>query len=620
MATPRKFSEKIALQKQKEAEGTAEFEKIMKEVTELCGPSEESRSPGSACINIASSTGSYRESRGRSVGIGPIRRTSERKVDTSPYGGTYLCLPTSDFRRVKSDPAIHNSLAFVHDESKGQLPSSSGNRNMISTERLQQSPHHASVRIQNIGSNNQSGVCPSKAGSAFNIRQSSSNLLTSPFFPDNQLSVSMANTASLPDLTSVHFMPKASINNKDHCPSGGGEIGTGENGAGDRSNNSTYSPSPTTSPATLSPHSVPPNRHQYSPIYNINSRNTYSPTHFVNQREILSTSVGSTSGTNSGNFNPHNSSIIGQTSHSFTNIPGSMHNQQQHQQSCKNFNNLIGNDVIHSSHGQLQSFSISNAQLSDSSTTEYRNPQNRPSPGSSPSFVHASTPFPGCESNPNSPLSPESINDSKYNHNAIDASPSPNYQSQQQQNNDTNSFNQQMQNHFQHFSLVDSSSSDTANITNAQQAQNIFQQLTSSNYEKQSHQHQQTLINSQQQHRLTQSNQMIGGGTGNINNRSDNDGNNQFSITLGNLDVSENECDRELSHTNNYNTTVSTPARIPEIVFTDFSSSNPDFTREIFASLDLELTPIDVEGLQMISDNSTMTDQMTEDSFREELN
>lgn len=34
MATPRKFSEKIALHKQKQAEGNAAFEAIMREVTE----------------------------------------------------------------------------------------------------------------------------------------------------------------------------------------------------------------------------------------------------------------------------------------------------------------------------------------------------------------------------------------------------------------------------------------------------------------------------------------------------------------------------------------------------------------------------------------------------------
>lgn len=35
MANPRKFSEKIALLCQKEAEGTAEFERIMREVSEV---------------------------------------------------------------------------------------------------------------------------------------------------------------------------------------------------------------------------------------------------------------------------------------------------------------------------------------------------------------------------------------------------------------------------------------------------------------------------------------------------------------------------------------------------------------------------------------------------------
>jgi CREB-regulated transcription coactivator 1 len=35
MANPRKFSEKIALLNQKEAEGNAEFERIMREVSEV---------------------------------------------------------------------------------------------------------------------------------------------------------------------------------------------------------------------------------------------------------------------------------------------------------------------------------------------------------------------------------------------------------------------------------------------------------------------------------------------------------------------------------------------------------------------------------------------------------
>jgi len=129
MANPRKFSEKIALQKQKQAEGTAEFERIMKEVYAtkrdeppanqkildgLVGGQEVSQSSpgagngtgggGSGSGSGASGGGAspdglgggggsptaYRESRGRSVGVGPMRRPSERKQDRSPYGFRYL--------------------------------------------------------------------------------------------------------------------------------------------------------------------------------------------------------------------------------------------------------------------------------------------------------------------------------------------------------------------------------------------------------------------------------------------------------------------------------------------------------------------------------------------------
>lgn len=44
MANPRKFSEKIALLNQKEAEGNAEFERIMREVSEVSAKVESSLS------------------------------------------------------------------------------------------------------------------------------------------------------------------------------------------------------------------------------------------------------------------------------------------------------------------------------------------------------------------------------------------------------------------------------------------------------------------------------------------------------------------------------------------------------------------------------------------------
>lgn len=54
-----------------------------------------------------------RESRGRSVGGGPMRSRS-RNIDTSPYSSNnnaYLSPPTdSSWRRTSSDSAIHQSL------------------------------------------------------------------------------------------------------------------------------------------------------------------------------------------------------------------------------------------------------------------------------------------------------------------------------------------------------------------------------------------------------------------------------------------------------------------------------------------------------------------------------
>uniref|UniRef100_A0A0A1WTS4 CREB-regulated transcription coactivator 1 n=1 Tax=Zeugodacus cucurbitae TaxID=28588 RepID=A0A0A1WTS4_ZEUCU len=189
MANPRKFSEKIALQKQRQQEGTAEFERIMKEVyatkmdetqanqkiLECClvntdigsnhttnaslvsaagigGGGSGGGGGGGGVVNTAdggaagnnggaaNATGSgsggaspdgthntnSRESRGRSVGVGPMRRPSERKQDRSPYGSSaavatgmnagmsnnaYLSPPMdSSWRRSNSDSALHQTL------------------------------------------------------------------------------------------------------------------------------------------------------------------------------------------------------------------------------------------------------------------------------------------------------------------------------------------------------------------------------------------------------------------------------------------------------------------------------------------------------------------------------
>lgn len=96
MANPRKFSDKIALHKQKEAQERAAFEAIMREVSDYT-----SRDPP------------YRNNeRGRSMGVGPMRsRPMEKRHDTSPYSGVpYLSPPPPDtWRRTNSDSALHQS-------------------------------------------------------------------------------------------------------------------------------------------------------------------------------------------------------------------------------------------------------------------------------------------------------------------------------------------------------------------------------------------------------------------------------------------------------------------------------------------------------------------------------
>ncbi|XP_076267748.1 CREB-regulated transcription coactivator isoform X4 [Rhynchophorus ferrugineus] len=100
MANPRKFSEKIALHTHRQAEETAAFEKIMKEVSDV-KPNEES--PQTRMINQTT-----RQSRTRSP-VGPIRSTRDRKP--SPYSsGPYLSLPSdTGWRRTNSDSALHQS-------------------------------------------------------------------------------------------------------------------------------------------------------------------------------------------------------------------------------------------------------------------------------------------------------------------------------------------------------------------------------------------------------------------------------------------------------------------------------------------------------------------------------
>ncbi|CAH2089558.1 unnamed protein product [Euphydryas editha] len=170
MANPRKFSEKIALHNQKQAEETAAFEKIMREVSDATNKVNSSsrrakvKAPPEPevveiLVQTQQSLGTFRSGslpnvaapeppttkpeitkpeetplvsqygisarsggtsptprspgqRGRaSSSVGPMRRPADRRHDTSPYGSTaYLSPPPdSSWRRTNSDSALHQS-------------------------------------------------------------------------------------------------------------------------------------------------------------------------------------------------------------------------------------------------------------------------------------------------------------------------------------------------------------------------------------------------------------------------------------------------------------------------------------------------------------------------------
>ncbi|XP_050352432.1 CREB-regulated transcription coactivator 2 isoform X2 [Nymphalis io] len=116
MANPRKFSEKIALHNQKQAEETAAFEKIMREVSDATNKPEETTlvtqyGLGGRSGGTSPSPRSPGQRGRASSSVGPMRRPADRKHDTSPYGSTvYLSPPPdSNWRRTNSDSALHQS-------------------------------------------------------------------------------------------------------------------------------------------------------------------------------------------------------------------------------------------------------------------------------------------------------------------------------------------------------------------------------------------------------------------------------------------------------------------------------------------------------------------------------
>ncbi|XP_073994807.1 CREB-regulated transcription coactivator 1-like isoform X1 [Rhodnius prolixus] len=178
MANPRKFSEKIAMHNQKQAEETAEFERIMREVsdaTNKSGSSEEQK--------VSGSSQNYRQ-RPRSC-VGPMRsRPGEKRLDTCPYSGPYLSPPPdSPWRRTHSDSSLHTSSHDRSLEGHSQLVEDYDRRSVTCTPEGRPRSAPDVPRVPGIS------VYPS---------QQEPGTVQIPIGN---------NTGSLPDLTHFHFPP-----------------------------------------------------------------------------------------------------------------------------------------------------------------------------------------------------------------------------------------------------------------------------------------------------------------------------------------------------------------------------------------------------------------------------
>ncbi|XP_057323979.1 CREB-regulated transcription coactivator 1-like isoform X7 [Microplitis mediator] len=226
MANPRKFSEKIALLNQKQAEETAAFEAIMREVSDVT-----SRTALNNLEEMQHNPMMYRGTeRGRSLGVGPMRsRPMEKRYDTSPYSGTYLSPPPDTWRRTNSDSALHQS-ANEACQSNSTIPHRRGSDTY----------QHGMGNTTNDNRDGHHGFIERPRSSCEMPRVPGIHIYPSSQPPGPQTPIGN-NTGSLPDLSNVHF-PSPLHTPLDHE---------------DHSSSTQYSNSPQTgSPTTLSPTSL----------------------------------------------------------------------------------------------------------------------------------------------------------------------------------------------------------------------------------------------------------------------------------------------------------------------------------------------------------------------------
>ncbi|KAG5683817.1 hypothetical protein PVAND_013081 [Polypedilum vanderplanki] len=499
MANPRKFSEKIALLNQKEAEGNAEFERIMREVSEVSAKGDESGTPTTTLAGLlttgyindsnkngnADSKSTARESRGRSVGGGPMR--SRRNIDTSPYSSNnnaYLSPPQeSSWRRTSSDSAIHQSLTQAQDmhnnvhqslmlspRAHKRLSNSQSNsmknlhhqqqpinqqhslsqQNMQQTTLLaQQVMHQQSMPQQHLVMNNLQQDMKSRSVSrlpGIHVYPTSQN--------DELLQIPVGNsTGSLPDLTLVHFQQSPISNPLD--PQEQQHLITTVTSS--FTTNPSFSMASTNQSTTNQLQNMT-QQQMYTQMGN--NLDQFSPKHFNNDSN---NEKGSSSqnmllqqgGNNNANFAQQQQSNP---------IPIDTSQQQRQQQQSplhhQSYPSHISVDKM-MSYRSTNTASPANLSLSQgnlSKQNSYRNqnsPNHRPSPGSSPLGN-----IPGLtanfDSNSSAPCSPSPQMTS--NNGQFDTYPSV----------DSFYLNPTIQQHFEQFSLVDSPLPDYITSTNDQ--------------------------------------------------------------------------------------------------------------------------------------------------------
>lgn len=529
MANPRKFSEKIALQKQKQDECSAEFDKIMKEVCSI-GGNHSNHSHNNASVSSSgggggsgsgsgasgggaspegntggggSSPTTYRESRGRSVGVGPIRRPSDRKQDRSPYGSNsnsanisvnngqnvaYLIPPDNNWRRSNSDSALHQSLNIAvaaenpyltgemhalqtnyqhrggqrspspHTMSRHLSPQAQrrkGSSIMQQQQHLmaqhqnhhthqQQQQHHIQMPQQQQmhlhqqqvnRQQQQSNAVHQHAQHSHQTQQTYNPKFINCNIPANSLFKSLqeqqlnfANTGSLPDLTSVHFASPAQQIQQQQQQNLASALSPNNNAHSER--DQSPSPfSPVTGPAS------PYHQQQNSPTASASVAQTNSP--------HMSFKIISTAGTN-----------------------------QQAQASSS------GAQQSNVNYNPLPTLGANNA---TSNLTDYRQPLNPPSPGSSPGLLTSPTGNDLQNSAPASPIrsTPTGSLSQQQNMHGFDRySPSISGGGGGGSSNldgGYNTLNPSFHNHFEQFSLGDSNSSP-------EQMQHQFQSAADSNF------------------------------------------------------------------------------------------------------------------------------------------